>query len=39
LVMSAKKEETKLRRLATLIEDSTNQRRIKLLTANPRKAE
>lgn len=38
-VMSAKKEETRLRRLATLIEDSAHQRRIKQLTANPRKAE
>lgn len=38
-VMSAKKEETRARRLATLIEDSANRRRIKQLTASPRKAE
>jgi len=38
-VMSAKKEETRLRRLAALIEDSANQRRIKQLTASPRKPE
>ena len=34
-VMSAKREETRLRRLATLIADSANGRRIKQLTANP----
>jgi len=38
-VMTAKKEQTRLRRLARLIEDSANGRRIKQLTANPRKAE
>ena len=38
-VMSAKREETRLRRLATLIADSANGRRIKQLTANPRKPE
>ena len=36
-VMSAKKEETRLRRLATLIEDSARERRIKQLIANPTK--
>jgi uncharacterized protein YdeI (YjbR/CyaY-like superfamily) len=34
-VMSAKREETRLRRLATLISDSAQGRRIKQLTANP----
>lgn len=34
-VMSAKKEETRLKRLATLIEDSENGRTIKLLTRKP----
>jgi uncharacterized protein YdeI (YjbR/CyaY-like superfamily) len=34
-VMSAKREETRLRRLATLIADSASGRRIKQLTANP----
>jgi uncharacterized protein YdeI (YjbR/CyaY-like superfamily) len=38
-VTSAKKEETRLRRLTQLIFDSANRRRIKQLTANPRKAE
>ncbi|HEY4930419.1 MAG TPA: YdeI/OmpD-associated family protein [Terriglobales bacterium] len=38
-VMSAKREETRLRRLATLIDDSANARRIKQLTANPKKPE
>ena len=38
-VMSAKREETRLRRLATLIDDSANGRRIKQLTANPEKPE
>ena len=38
-VMSAKREETRLRRLATLIADSANRRRIKQLTANPRNPE
>jgi uncharacterized protein YdeI (YjbR/CyaY-like superfamily) len=38
-VMSAKREETRLRRLATLISDSASGRRIKQLTANPRKRE
>jgi len=33
-VMSAKREETRLRRLATLIDDSAHGRRIKQLTAN-----
>lgn len=36
-VMSAKREETRLRRLATLITDSANGRRIKHLTTNPKK--
>jgi len=36
-VMSAKQEETRLRRLATLIEDSANGHRIKQLTANSKK--
>jgi uncharacterized protein YdeI (YjbR/CyaY-like superfamily) len=36
-VISAKKEETKLKRLATLIEDSADQRTIKALTRVPRK--
>jgi uncharacterized protein YdeI (YjbR/CyaY-like superfamily) len=35
-VMSAKKEETRLRRLETLIEDSANGKAIKELTRNPR---
>jgi len=38
-VMSAKREETRLRRLATLIDDSANGRRIKQLTANPKNPE
>jgi len=38
-VSSAKKEETRLRRLATLIEDSAHGRRIRQLTANPKKPE
>ena len=38
-VMSAKREETRVRRLATLISDSANGRRIKQLTANPKKPE
>jgi uncharacterized protein YdeI (YjbR/CyaY-like superfamily) len=38
-VTSAKKEETRLGRLATLIEDSANGRRIKQLTSNPKKPE
>ena len=38
-VMSARREETRLRRLATLIEDSAHGRRIKQLTANPRNPE
>lgn len=38
-VMSAKKEETRLRRLATLIDDSADGRRIKQLAANRRKPE
>jgi len=37
--MSAKREETRLRRLATLIDDSANGRRIKQLTANPKNPE
>jgi uncharacterized protein YdeI (YjbR/CyaY-like superfamily) len=36
-VMSAKREETRLRRLAQLIEDSAKGRRIGLLTASPQK--
>lgn len=36
-VMSAKREETRLRRLTTLIGDSAQGRRIKQLTANPQK--
>src|SRR5271157_4586015 len=36
-VVSAKREETRLRRLATLMEDSEKGRRIALLTAQPRK--
>jgi uncharacterized protein YdeI (YjbR/CyaY-like superfamily) len=35
-VMSAKQEETRLRRLATLIDDSANGRRIKQLISNPK---
>jgi uncharacterized protein YdeI (YjbR/CyaY-like superfamily) len=38
-VMSAKREETRLRRLATLIADSASGRRIKQLTANPKNRE
>jgi len=38
-VMSAKKEETRLRRLATLIDDSANGRRLKQLISNPKKPE
>ena len=38
-VMSAKKEETRLRRLATLIDDSANGRRIKQLISNPKRPE
>ncbi len=38
-VMSAKREETQLRRLATLIEDSANGRRIKQLISNPKPRE
>ncbi|MFL5351110.1 YdeI/OmpD-associated family protein [Archangium sp.] len=34
-VMSAKKEETRLKRLATLVEDSENGRTLKQLTRNP----
>jgi uncharacterized protein YdeI (YjbR/CyaY-like superfamily) len=36
-VMSAKKEETRLRRLSQLISDSAARRRIKQLTSNPQK--
>ena len=36
-VTSAKKEETKLRRLRILIDDSSHDRRIKQLTSNPQK--
>jgi len=36
-VTSAKREETRLRRLSTLIDDSAQGRRIKLLTSNPKK--
>ncbi len=36
-VVSAKREETRRRRLEQLIEDSANGRRIKLLTSNPEK--
>lgn len=36
-VMSAKKEETRLRRLAALIDDSARGRRIKQLTTSPKK--
>jgi len=35
-VTSAKKEETRLRRLKTLIDDSAHRRRIKQLTSNPK---
>ena len=38
-VMSAKREVTRLRRLATLIGDSANGRRIKQLTSNPKNPE
>lgn len=38
-VMSAQREETRLRRPATLIDDSAHGRRIKQLTANPKKPE
>jgi uncharacterized protein YdeI (YjbR/CyaY-like superfamily) len=38
-VMSAKREETRLRRLARLIDDSAHGRRIEQLTANPKKPE
>lgn len=38
-VMSAKKEETRLRRLGQLITDSANERRLKQLISNPKKAE
>jgi uncharacterized protein YdeI (YjbR/CyaY-like superfamily) len=38
-VMSAKREETRLRRLSTLIDDSAQGRRIKQLTSNPKKRE
>ena len=38
-VTSARKEETRLRRLATLIGDSANGRRIKQLTSHPKKPE
>jgi len=38
-VMSAKREETRLRRLATLIADSAKGRRIKQLISNPKKPE
>ena len=38
-VTSAKREETRMRRLATLINDSAQGRRIKQLTANPRNPE
>lgn len=38
-VTSAKREETRMRRLATLINDSAQGRRIRLLTANPRNPE
>lgn len=38
-VMSAKREETRLRRLATLIDDSENGRKIKHLTPYPRQPE
>jgi len=38
-VMSAKKEETRLRRLATLIDDSAHGRRIKQLISNPKRPE
>jgi uncharacterized protein YdeI (YjbR/CyaY-like superfamily) len=38
-VMSAQREETRLRRLATLIDDSAHERRIKQLTANPKNPE
>jgi len=36
-VVSAKREETRLRRLATLIDDSAHGRRIKQLISNPKK--
>jgi uncharacterized protein YdeI (YjbR/CyaY-like superfamily) len=36
-VMSAKKEETRLRRLNTLIEDSANSRRLAVVTLEPKK--
>lgn len=36
-VMSAKREETRLRRLSTLINDSAHGHRLKHLTANPKK--
>jgi hypothetical protein len=35
--MSAKKEETRLRRLEQLVADSAHERRIKQLTSNPKK--
>jgi uncharacterized protein YdeI (YjbR/CyaY-like superfamily) len=38
-VMSAKREETRLRRLSTLIEDSSHGRRIKQLISNPKRQE
>ena len=38
-VMSAKRQETRARRLSTLIGDSANKRRIQQLTANPRNRE
>jgi uncharacterized protein YdeI (YjbR/CyaY-like superfamily) len=38
-VMSAKREETRLRRLASLIDDSAHGRRIKQLISNPMKPE
>jgi uncharacterized protein YdeI (YjbR/CyaY-like superfamily) len=38
-VMSAKKEETRLRRLAQLITDSANRHRIKQLISNPKRPE
>ena len=36
-VMTAKKEETRLRRLNTLIDDSNNQKRLAVVTLEPRK--
>jgi uncharacterized protein YdeI (YjbR/CyaY-like superfamily) len=38
-VMSARKEETRLRRLTTLIDDAAHGRRIKQLISNPKKPE